>query len=334
MPTLRDHLAAHDDAGKGGGHHHGGHHHHHGGRRGGGIVFYDRDPDVVVVERDCPPGFYYDDFGNCRPLPYHSMNAGRFPAHGFPAHGLADDVGALGDPPEDAFGPKKGGYDHTIHAQAAYVDAGQTHTELSHVRFFDAGQTHTELRRVGAFDAGQTPVESSAVPVGWFNPFDPYGSGYALETNVQRNALDSEIQETDARVVAAQKGGAKIPNDVIFDYVSFRKDWDAVNNDKISTVQLNSMRARFRAELDALAKYMKVEDLRPPAPAGKQLESALDSFTDSTREAVGVAQIGVVGMIALAAVVLYVAAPELGLAVRGSLKQSAENAALARKLAK
>jgi hypothetical protein len=78
MPTLRDHLAA-QDAGRGGGHHGGGHHggHHHGGRGRdrGGVVFYDRSPDVVVVEADCPPGFYYDDFGNCRPLPYHSMRS-------------------------------------------------------------------------------------------------------------------------------------------------------------------------------------------------------------------------------------------------------------------
>jgi len=90
MPTLRDHLAAQDDAGRGGGHrggggHHGGGHHgggHHGGRhhgrgRGGGVVFYDRSPSVVVVTEDCPPGFYYDEFGDCRPLPYHSMRRPR-----------------------------------------------------------------------------------------------------------------------------------------------------------------------------------------------------------------------------------------------------------------
>lgn len=81
MPTLRDHLAAQEDAGRGGGHggggHHGGGHHHGGHGRGrGGVVFYDRSPDVIVVEDDCPPGFYYDDFGNCRPLPYHSQNVG------------------------------------------------------------------------------------------------------------------------------------------------------------------------------------------------------------------------------------------------------------------
>lgn len=73
MPTLRDHV----DAGRGGGGHHGGGGHgHHGGGRGGGIVFYDRSPDVLVVTDDCPRGYYYDDFGNCRPLPYHSQNAG------------------------------------------------------------------------------------------------------------------------------------------------------------------------------------------------------------------------------------------------------------------
>jgi hypothetical protein len=58
--------AAAEDAGKGGGHRGG---HHHGGRGGhgrGGGVFYDRAPDVVVVREDCPPGFYYDEFGDCR----------------------------------------------------------------------------------------------------------------------------------------------------------------------------------------------------------------------------------------------------------------------------
>lgn len=262
MPTLREHL----DAGRGGGGHHGGGHHgggHHGGvhrRHGGGrggIVFYDREPDVLVVTDDCPPGYYYDDFGNCRPLPYHSQNVGHFDTHFRPL-------------------PK---------------------------------------------EAGQTMTEAVATPVGWFNPFDPIGSGYSLQTLRDRNALDADILATDARIATAQKQGAKIPAEVIFDYVSFRKDWDAVKGDDITKVQLTSMQIRYRAELDALAPYMKVDDLRLPESPAKTIPKVLDDVSTSIKT-VGVA--GALAVVAVAIIGAIVIAPHIGPMMKSNAKTAAK----------
>lgn len=257
------------DAGRGG--HHGGGHHGGGGHRGGygGGSRRLGGVDYVVVTRDCPPGFYFDDLGNCRPLPYHSQNVGELPA-----------------------------------------DAGFDNVE---------GKAYRETYSIyNAGDAGD-------VPVGWFNPFDPFGSGYAANTNRERNALNDAIIQTDIRVTA---NSGKISSEVLADYISFRKDWAAVNTEAATVDQLNSMRARFRAELDRLAPFMKVDDLKPPPPVGKQVTSAIDAFTDSTKKAGDAAQIGIIGLLVIAAVVAYVAAPEL-------LKlQGQAGAGLAGKLAK
>jgi hypothetical protein len=291
MPTLRDHLAAQDagrgGGGHGGGHHGGGHHgggHHRGHGRGGGVVFYDRDPDVIVVREDCPPGFYFDDFGNCRPLPYHSMgmNAGHFDERMRPIPC-----------------PQASGIEDMLPQGPAY-----------------------DMRRPTVEAAGET-----AVPVGWFNPFDPFGSGKAFETNRERDALDAEIMTTDARVASAQKAGAKIPNEIIFDYVAFRKDWDVVKVADITNVQLSSMRARFQAQLDALGKYMKVDDLRPPESPAKTIPRAIDEFGSSVRT-VGVAS--ALAVVAVAIVGAIVLAPHVGPAIKGSLRQSRENAKIAK----
>jgi len=261
MPTLREHV----DAGRGGGGHHGGGHHggghhHHGGRgRGGGIVFYDRSPDVLVVTEDCPPGFYYDDFGNCRPLPYHSQNVGAQDAKHF-------DLNFRPLPCPDASG-------------------------------------------------------DAATPVGWFNPFDPIGSGYALQTLRDRNALDADILTTDARIATAQKQGAKIPAEVIFDYVSFRKDWDAVKGDDITKVQLTSMQMRFRAELDTLAKYMKVDDLRPAESPVQTIPKVIDDMSTSIKT-VGVA--GALAVIAVAIIGAIVIAPHIGPMMKENAKTASK----------
>lgn len=276
MPTLRDHLQAAEDAGKGGGHHHGGHHGG-GGRRHGGRVFYDRSPDVVVVTEDCPPGFYFDEFGDCRPLPYHSMRRALRPSQ---AAGAVDPK-FLPSTPEGA--------------GAIYDDGGGLLDEPKLIAIYDGGAGSYDMRRP-TFDA----AGDSAVPVGWFNPFDPIGSGAAYQTLRDRDALDAEIMTTDARVASSQKAGAKIPNEVIFDYVAFRKDWDAVKGDDISPVQLSSMRQRFRAELDKLAQYMKVDDLRPPTPLTQTIPNAVNKFGESmqTVATAGAATVIVVAVIA------------------------------------
>lgn len=289
MPTLREHLAA-QDAGRGGGHHGGGHHHggHGRGRGRGGVVFYDRSPDVVVVEADCPPGFYYDDLGNCRPLPFHSQNVG---------------AGHFDSRMRPIPCPETSGIEDMVQEGPAY-----------------------DMRRAAHDAAGD-----AAVPVGWFNPFDPFGSGKAYQTERERDALDAEIMTTDARVASAQKGGAKIPNEVIFDYVAFRKDWDAVKVTEISNVQLSSMRARFRAELDALSQYMNVDDLRPPESPAQSIPRVIDDFGTSVKT-VGVAS--ALAIVAVAIIGAIVIGPHIGPAVKGSMKQSRENAKLAAKFAR
>lgn len=293
-PPAYQETGRHGGGHHGGGHHHGGHHHggHRGGRgRGGGVVFYDRAPDVVVVDRDCPPGFYYDDFGNCRPLPYHSMN-----------------VGGLG----------RGAPRQAPFPTSRYRDAAGTEEETEED---DAGRY--DMRRP-TFDA----AGDAAVPAGWFNPFNPYGSGYNLNMTRERNALNDSIVQTDARVAAAT---GKISQTVLADYLSFRKDWAVVNNEDIQVEQLNSMRARFRAQLDKLAPFMKVDDLRPPPPIGKQIASAIDAFTDSTKKAGDAAQIGIVGILVIAAVGLYIAAPHL---LPFARQQAETGTALAKSFAK
>jgi hypothetical protein len=191
-------------------------------------------------------------------------------------------------------------------------------------RFYDRPDT------AGANDAGHfdpCPEASGVVPVGWFNPFDPIGSGYAYQTLRDRDALAAEIMTTDARIASAQQGGAKIPPDVIFDYVAFRKDWDAVKGDDITAVELASMKARFRAQLDALAKYMKVDDLRPAAPLAQTVPKAIDDFSTSVKT-VGVA--GAVTVVAVVAIAAYLLRPHLGSIV----ETQRTNALTAAKLAK
>lgn len=344
MPTLRDHLAA-QDAGRGGGHHGGGHHgggHHHGGGRGrGGVVFYDRSPDVVVVEADCPPGFYYDDFGNCRPLPYHSMNVGS----------LGRRTRARGPSPEPGYTARASEYiaEQRTEADTKAREAALRDRELASPPFPHAGHFDSRMRPLPcpetsgiadmmpagpAYDmrrATHDAAGDAAVPVGWFNPFDPFGSGKAYQTTRERDALDAEIMTTDARVASAQKGGAKIPNEIIFDYVAFRKDWDAVKVTDVSNVQLSSMRARFRAELDALSKYMKVDDLRPPESPAQTIPKVIDEFGTSIKT-VGVAS--ALAIVAVAIVGAIVVGPHIGPALKGSMKQSRENAKLAAKFAR
>lgn len=151
MPTLRDHLAAQEDAGRGGGHHGGGHHGggHHGGRgRGrGGVVFYDRSPDVVVVEEDCPPGFYYDDFGNCRPLPYHSMNVGS----------LGRRSRSRSPSPEPGYTARASEYiaEQRTEADTKAREAALRMRELALPPFPHAGHFDTRFRPLPGHDAGR-----------------------------------------------------------------------------------------------------------------------------------------------------------------------------------
>src|SRR6185436_8196778 len=167
-------------------------------------------------------------------------------------------------------------------------------------RFYDRPDVgNVDAASAGHFDARFRPLPpeasgDAAVPVGWFNPFDPYGSGYALNTARERANLNDLIVQTDVRVTAAS---GKIPQNILSDYVSFRKDWAVVNKEDIQTEQLSSMRSRFRAQLDKFAPYLKVDDLRPPPPVGKQIESAIDAFTDSTKKAGQAAQVGIVGLL-------------------------------------
>lgn len=302
MPTLRDHLQAAEDAGRGGhrgGGHHGGHHGgHRRGGRGGGVVFYDRSPDVIVVTDDCPPGFYIDEFGDCRPLPYHSMQRRR----------VVRQAGAV-DPKFIPSTPEGAGY-------------------LA-PRFYD----RPDVGSAGHFDARFRPLPpeasgDAAVPVGWFNPFDPIGSGYAYQTLRDRDALAAEIMTTDARIASAQASGAKIPQATIFDYVAFRKDWDAVKGDDITPVQLSSMKTRFRAQLDALAQYMKVDDLRPPSPLTQSIPSAVNKFGESMQ---GVATAGAVTVIAVVAIAAILLRPHLGSIVKS---QAESGSSLAKAFAK
>jgi hypothetical protein len=340
MPTLRDHLRAAEDAGKGGGHH-GGHHHGGGHRRGrgGGVVFYDRAPEVVIVEEDCPPGFYYDDFGNCRPLPYHSQNVGALShrrsrrVRQAPTEERAYTVAEL----EYMAAQKREEETKAAEARArmrrAPSDAASF--DLRRPTFDAAGEKKEDrsydptIHPIGAYiDSGSDAGAVDAVPVGWFNPFDPYGSGYALNTKIERNKLNDEIIQADARIASAQAQGAKIPQNIVFDYVSFRKDWEAIKDTDLSTDQLNSMRARFRSQLDLLAPYMKVDDLRPPAPLSQTIPSTVGKFSESMQT---VAAAGAVTVIAVVAIAAYLVRPHLGTIVKS---QTETGASIAKTLAK